>query len=83
MGSRNPPSNWSDPELLSAIQQAFDASWSVIRAHQTNADKARMAELSMELSHKIIELAADGVKDPRELSELALDSFRTATVAYV
>jgi hypothetical protein len=83
MGFRNPPSTFSDPELISAIQQAFDAAWPVILAHQTVPDKARLAELSMELSHKLTELAANGLRDPGELSDLALDSFPTATVGHV
>jgi hypothetical protein len=83
MGFRNPPSTFSDPELISAIQQAFDAAWPVILAHQTVPDKARLAQLSTELSHKLIELAANGLTDPRELSDLALDSFPTATVGHV
>jgi hypothetical protein len=83
MGFRNPPSIFSDPELLSAIQQAFDVAWPVIVAHQTIPDKARLAELGIELSHKLTELAANGLTDPRELSDLALDSFPTATVGHV
>jgi hypothetical protein len=34
-----------------------------------------MAELSMALSHKLIELAAKGVTDPQELRRLALEDF--------
>jgi hypothetical protein len=83
MAPRKPPPTWSDPELLSAIQQAFDAAWPVLLAHQTVPDKARLAELSMELSHKLVELAANGLKDPRKLSDLALDSFPTATVSHL
>lgn len=29
MGLQNPFPNWSDPELLAAIEQAFDATWPV------------------------------------------------------
>jgi len=75
MGSQNPLPNWSDPELLVAIEQAFDATWPVLRAHETCADKARMADLSMKLSHKLIELAAEGIRDPQQLRKLALESF--------
>ena len=38
--------------------RAFDATWPVIRAHEAGANKARMAELSRALSHKLIELAS-------------------------
>jgi hypothetical protein len=34
-----------------------------------------MAELSMALSHKLIELAAEGITDPQELRRLALEAF--------
>jgi hypothetical protein len=47
----------------------------VIRAHEAGNDKVRMAELSMALSHRLVELAADGVTDPQELRRLALETF--------
>jgi hypothetical protein len=75
MGSLDLPPSWSDPIVLASIEQAFDATWPVIRAHEAGADKARMAELTMALSHKLIELAADGVTDPQELWRLALEAF--------
>jgi hypothetical protein len=75
MGSFNPPSRWSDPVVLAAIEGAFDATWPVIRAHEAGNDKARIAELSMMLSHKLVELAADGVTDPQELRRRALETF--------
>ena len=68
------PPNWSDPVVLAAIERAFDATWPVIRAHEAGANKARMAELSRALSHKLIELASEGVTDPQELRRLALES---------
>ena len=74
MGSYIPP-NWSDPVVLTAIEQAFDTAWPVIRSHEAGNDKARIAELSMMLSHKLVELAADGVTDPHELRRMALETF--------
>jgi hypothetical protein len=73
--SNNPPPRWSDPVVLAAIERAFDATWPVIRAHEAGNDKARIAELSMMLSHKLVELAANGVTDPQELRRLALEAF--------
>ena len=64
MGSLDTPPSWADPIVLASIEQAFDATWPVIRAHEAGANKARMAELSMALSHKLIELAAEGITDP-------------------
>jgi hypothetical protein len=77
MGSLDPRPSWSDPVVLTSIEPAFDASWQVIRAHEAGANKARMAELSMTLSHKLIELASEGVIDPQELRRLALEAFPT------
>jgi hypothetical protein len=74
MGSHTTP-NWSDPKLLAALTRAFDATWPVIRAHECDEDKPRMAEISMELSRKLVELAANGVTDPQELRRLALETF--------
>jgi hypothetical protein len=71
----NPPPRWSDPVVLAAIEQAFDATWPVIRAHESGNDKARIAELSMMLSHMLVELASEGVADPQELRRLALENF--------
>jgi hypothetical protein len=75
MGSVDTPPSWSDPILLASIERAFDAIWPVLRAHEAGANKARMAELSMALSHKLIELAAEGVTDPQELRRSALEAF--------
>jgi hypothetical protein len=60
--------------VLAAIEQVFDTTWPMIRAHEAGNDKARVAELSMMLSHKLVELAADGVT-PQELRRLALETF--------
>ena len=75
MGSLDSPASWSDPLVLASIERAFDAAWPVIRAHEAGANNARMAELSMALSHKLIELASEGVTDPQELRRLALEAF--------
>jgi len=75
MGSQHPRPNWSDPKLLSALTRAFEATWPVIRVHECDEDKPRIAELSMELSRKLVELAANGVTDAEELGRLALENF--------
>ena len=81
MGSLDTPPPWFDPIVLASIEQAFDAASPVIRAHEAGANKARMAELSMALSHKLIELVAQGVTDPQELRRLALEAFPTYSVS--
>jgi hypothetical protein len=75
MGSTHPTPNWSDPKLLSALTRAFDATWPAIRADECDEDKPRIAELSMKLSRKLVELAANGVTDAEELRRLALETF--------
>jgi hypothetical protein len=75
MGSQHATPNWSDPKVLAALTRAFDDTWSEIRAHECDEDKPRIAELSMELSRKLVELAANGVTDPQELRRLALETF--------
>ena len=75
MGSQHSRPNWSDPKLLSALTRAFEATWPVIRAEECDGDKPRIAELSMELSRKLVELAANGVTDAEELGRLALENF--------
>ena len=75
MGPLHTPPSWADPMVLASIERAFDATWPVIRAHEAGANKARMNELSMALSHKLVELASEGVTDPQELRRLALEAF--------
>ena len=75
MGSLTPSANWPDDAVLDAIDLAFDITWPVICAHEADKDKARIAELRMMLSHKLVALAADGVTDPQELRKLALNAF--------
>jgi hypothetical protein len=75
MRSLDTPPSWADPIVLASIERAFDSTWPVIRAHEAGANKARMSELSMALSHKLIELASEGVTDPQELRRLALEAF--------
>jgi hypothetical protein len=75
MASFDPIPSWSDPVLLASIKLAFDATWPVIRAREGGNDKARMAELSMALSRRLAEFAANGVTDPHELQRLALETF--------
>ena len=69
MGSRNPPPDLyaHDPESPEALGQAFDA-------HDPIRDFERDSELKPPLSEKLSMLAADGVTDPIELREWALES---------
>ena len=73
MGSRNPPPNSYDPALLAAVEQAFDAAWTVLQARDPFRDFDKDNELKTELSHELSALAADGVTDAIELREWALE----------
>ena len=64
MGSRNPPPNSYDPALLAAVEQAFDAAWTVLQARDPFRDFDKDNELKTELSHELSALAADGVTVP-------------------
>ena len=81
IGSLETPPSWADPIVLASIERAFDATWPVIRTHEAGANKARMNELSMALSHKLIELASEGITDPQELRRLALEALDAFTSA--
>jgi hypothetical protein len=65
------PTQW----CLPPFSGHFDTTWPVIRAREGGNDKARMAELSMALSCRLAEFAANGVTDPHELQRLALETF--------
>ena len=75
MGSRNPPSNV--PDQLAAVERAFEASWTALCARDPFRDFEQDYEVKTELSHKLRDLAADGVTDPIELREWALESLST------
>jgi hypothetical protein len=62
-----------DPAILAAIHEAFEATWSVLQAHeQSPPSKERNAELGIALSRVLVALAAEGVIDPAELRSRAL-----------
>jgi hypothetical protein len=62
-----------NPETLEALTQAFDATWVVVQARDPFRDFERDFELKTALSQKLMTLAADGVTDPIELREWALE----------
>ena len=74
MGSRNSRFNLYDPKTLKALGQAFDSSWVVLQARNPFRDFERDLDLKSSLSLKLTALAADGVTDPVELREWALES---------
>jgi hypothetical protein len=74
MTSLNPPRDFYDPELLAAMEQAFDATWAVIQANEPALDRDRANELSIDISRKIVAFASEGVTDAVELRRLALEA---------
>jgi hypothetical protein len=74
MGSRNPRVDLYDPMTLEALGQAFDSSWVMLQARNPFRDFERDLDLKSTLSLKLTALAADGVTDPVELREWALES---------
>jgi hypothetical protein len=57
----SPQNPFDDPKLVTALAQAFESTWLVMQAHEPLLDADRVTELSIEISRKLVELAADGV----------------------
>jgi len=74
MGSLNPHVDLYDPKTLKALAQAFDATWVEVQARDPFRDFERDLELKTALNQKLVALANDGVTDPIELREWALES---------
>ncbi len=74
MISPNPRLDRYNPKALEALGQAFDETWIVLQARDPFRDCERDYELKTALNHKLMALAADGVTDPIELREWALES---------
>ena len=63
-----------DPKTLDALREAFEATWVVLHARDPFRDFERDLDLRVALSRKLKMLASDGVTDPIELREWALES---------
>jgi hypothetical protein len=74
MAQRDPLSDLYDPEMLAVMEQAFNATWAVLEAHDISHDEAKNDELRMALSRIIVAFVAEGVTDPDWLRKLALES---------
>jgi hypothetical protein len=76
MGSRNlPPDLYDyDPKTRKALGLAFNATWVELQARDPFRDFERDSELKTALNQKLVALAKDGVTDPIELREWALES---------
>jgi hypothetical protein len=74
MGTRTPPLNLDSSTLHAALEQAFDATWTVLQARNAFRDFDRDNELQTALSQTLATLAVAAVTDPIELREWALES---------
>ena len=70
MGSRNPAIYLHNPNTLRALRRAFNATCDPFR------DLERDSELKTAINQKLWALARDGVTDPVELREWALENLR-------
>ena len=59
--------------LRSTVEQAFEATWTALQARDPFRDFERDYELKATLRRKLMGLAVDGVTDPIELREWALE----------
>ena len=73
MYPQNPQIDPYHLKTLDALGQAFDATWVVLQARNPFRDFERDFELKTALSQMLMTLAADGVTDPIELREWALE----------
>ena len=73
MCPHNPRINLYDPKMLESLDQAFEATWVVLQARDPFRDFQSDTELKSALNQKLMGLAADGVTDPIELREWALE----------
>jgi hypothetical protein len=61
---------------LRALRQAFNANWVEVQARDPFRDFERDLELKTAINQKLCALARDGVTDPVELREWALEGLR-------
>lgn len=72
MGSINEPS--FETSTLANLSKAFEATWEILQAHDCSHNVEAEYELRHAVSGKILELAAGGVTDPKELQKGVLES---------
>jgi hypothetical protein len=76
MGSSESISRYSDPEILAAIELAFDEAWPVLAKRDLHARFTNHSELRAEVNQRLAILASDGVTETDELTRQVLASFR-------
>jgi hypothetical protein len=68
--TRSLPQN---PEVVAAMERAFQDVWAVLYAHLPLDGGDAVKEQSIALSQTLVALVADGITDPRELRRKALE----------
>ena len=69
------PSKGHDETTLAALEQALRDVCQVLKARDPDRDWDKNAEVQQALAEKLMDLAATGVTDPRELCSQMLESF--------
>jgi hypothetical protein len=59
---------------LANLSKAFEATWKVLHTRNPPCDADAEVDLRLALSGKLLELAANGVTDPKELQNRVLQS---------
>jgi len=72
MGSINEQS--FETSTLANLSKAFEATWEVLQAREYSRDLEAEDELRHAVSGKLLQLAAGGVTDPKELQNRVLES---------
>jgi hypothetical protein len=72
MTSQNPQTAIYEPKTLAAMDQAFSAIWSVVKADDPFRDYANDSQLRLAIGRKLLNLVADGVTDPSRLRYITL-----------
>jgi hypothetical protein len=72
MGSINEQS--FETSILANLSKAFEATWEILQARDSSHDLEAEDELRHSVSGKLLELAANGVTDPKELQNRVLES---------
>jgi hypothetical protein len=62
-----------NPEVVAAMERAFQDVWAVLYAHLPLDGGDAVKEQSIALSQTLVALVADGITDPQELRRKALE----------
>ena len=72
--SQTPRQDIYDPKTLAVMDTAFATIWRSLTADDTVTGYANARELRLVIGHKLLNLVADGVTDPRRLRQITVDS---------